>query len=457
MSKGAGVLRERLFPRELRETDCVIWKIALPCVLENLLTFAATLVIAAMIGRLTADEISAQTIGARITGLFQSLFKGIGVGGTIVVGTLYGMGRRGRCRKTSEELMLASLAISVVICAVVAAYPRPFLRLFGDDEALIALAIPYVRVAVWMIPSFAVSRIVTAAFNGEGNTRTPMAIAVTMNVINAIAGYLLIFTARLGLMGAAWSLVLSNFCGMGLGLAALYCRRGLYSGVRADAALFRGGLGEVRGSFSTGLPASCENMMWSAVAIIMSRVLLSYDTNSLAGYQLASQIEEFLASPCFGFQLAATTLLAQSRGRCDEQAARTYHRRISFWAVVISLAPVLVLTLLPHACMTIVTDKPLIQSVGAVYLVMAGLAYIPQTLNMVDFGAIRVKGSKMFPLVVTVIGMWGVRVPIAALSAWVFGAPITFVFGGIALDQFVRWAIALVYRWRKRLFWGKLP
>lgn len=457
MRKGVGVLRERIFPRELRETDRVIWRIALPCVLENLLTFAATLVIAAMIGRLTADEISAQTIGSRITGLFQSLFKGIGVGGTIVVGTLYGMGRRGRCRKTTEELMLASLAISIVVCVVVTMYPRPFLRLFGDDEDLIALAIPYVRVAVWMIPSFAVSRVITAAFNGEGNTRTPMVIAVTMNIINAIAGYILIFSISLGLMGAAWSLVASNFCGMCMGMAALYCRRGLYGNIKADAALFRAGLGDVRSSFSTGLPASCENMMWSAVAIIMSRVLLSYDTNSLAGYQLASQIEEFLASPCFGFQLAATTLLAQSQGRCDEAAARAYYRRISFWAVVISLTPVLVLTLLPRTCMKIVTDKPLIQSVGAVYLVMAGLAYIPQTLNMVDFGAIRVKSSKLLPLVVTVIGMWGVRVPIAAMSAWLFDAPITVVFGGIALDQFVRWGIALIYRWRKRLFWGKLP
>lgn len=451
-------LRERCFPCELREVDRTIWRIALPCVLENLLTFAATLIIAAMIGRLTADEISAQGIGTRITGVMQSLFKGIGVGGTIVIGTLCGMGSRGRCRKTAEELMLVSLAISIVLCILVVLWPRPLLCLFSDNEELIELAVPYVRVAVWMIPSFAVSRMITAAFNGEGNTRTPMVIAVTMNIINAIAGYLLIFAAGLGLIGAAFSLVFSNFCGMIIGLAATYHpRRGLYGGLRRDSLLFHAGMHEVGQSFSAGLPASCENMMWSAVAIIMTRALLSYDTVSNAGYQLASQVEEFLASPCFGFQLAATTLLAQSSGRRDEKGAHIYHKRISFWAVIVSLPAVLILVLLPRLCMTVLTDKPPIQNVGAAYLVMAGLAYIPQTLSMIDFGAIRVKSSKLFPLIVTVIGMWGIRVPAAVLSAWVFDAPITYVFAGIAMDQVVRWVISLLYRWRKRLFWGKLP
>lgn len=451
-------LKQRLFPGKLREVDRTIWRIALPCVLENLLTFAATLIIAAMIGRLTADEISAQGIGARITGVLQSLFKGIGVGGTIVIGTLCGMGRRGRCRKTTEELILISLAISVVLCLLVLLRPRPFLRLFSDDEELIALAVPYIRTAVWMIPSFAVSRIITAAFNGEGNTRTPMVIAVTMNLINAAAGYLLIFAAGLGLMGAAWALVFSNLCGMAMGLAALFHhRRGLYGGLRSENPIFHAGLGEVGRSFSAGIPAACENMMWSVVAIIMTRALLSYDTTSNAGYQLASQIEEFLASPCFGFQLAATTLVAQCSGRHDDTSAWVYHRRVSFWAVVVSLPAVLILVLVPRFCMTIVTDKPAIQDIGAIYLVLVGITYIPQTLNMVDFGAIRVKSSKIFPLIVTVIGMWGVRVPAAALSAWVFNAPIAFVFAGIAFDQVVRWGIALLYRRKKRIFWGMPP
>lgn len=168
------VLKNRFFSKEKCIQDKTIWRVALPCVLENLLTFAAGLVIAAMIGRLSGDEISAQSIGNRITGVLQSLFKGIGVGATVIIGVSYGRGNLGRCRKIAEEMMLLVLPISLVLVGVFLYEPRPFLRLFADDISLIELAVPYTRVAIWLVPSVAVSRIITAAFNGQGNTHTPM-------------------------------------------------------------------------------------------------------------------------------------------------------------------------------------------------------------------------------------------------------------------------------------------
>ena len=440
-------LKKRFFSAELCRQDRSIWEIALPCILENLLTFAAGLVIAAMIGRLSGDDISAQAIGTRITGVLQSLFKGIGVGATVVIGMFYGMNRLEKCRKTAEEMMLLVLPISLILTAIVIYDPRPYLTLFADDNiALVELAVPYTRVAIWLVPSVAVSRIVTAAFNGQGDTRTPMVIAVTMNIINAILGYITIFMMDMGLMGAAWSLAISYFIGMVMGLAALYHKRGLYSSARREGRLFHDGWQSVRDSFTTGLPASCENMMWSAAAIIIGRALLSYGTNAFAGYQLSSQVEEFLAAPCFGFQIATTTLLAQSLGRKDPQEAGLYHKRIRFWGTLVSIPVVLILILGAPLCMRLLTDKPPIQAVGASYLVIAALAYIPQTLNMIDFGAIRVTSSKSFPLIGTMLGMWGVRVTIAALAAWVWKVDITVVFAGIALDQVFRWLLALGYQ-----------
>lgn len=44
------------------------------------------------------------------------------------------------------------------------------------------------------------------------------------------------------------------------------------------------------------------------------------------------------------------------------------------------------------------------------------------------------------------LGMWGVRVTIAALATWVWKVDITVVFAGIALDQVFRWLLALGYQ-----------
>ena len=449
-------LNPRLKQPHLSEMDRTIWKIALPCVLENLLTFAAGLVIAGMIGRLTGDEITAQSIGARITNLLQAFFKGIGIGATVVIGLCYGARHLGRCRRIAEQMMLVVIPLSLAAVLIVLMFPMQFLRIFADDPALLERALPYLRVAIWLVPCVAVSRIVTAAFNAQGDTRTPMVIAVAMNVVNAALGYVLIFglgpIPGQGLMGAAWSLTLSYGAGMVMGLAALYGPGGLYRRVDRDVGLFHWEGKSILDTFSTGLPASVENMMWSFAAIIMTRVLISYGTTVNSGYQLASQVEEFLAAPCYGFQIAATTLVAQSLGANSRQEAERYHKRISFWCVAVSVPVVLILLVFPHFAMELLTDKPEIQDVGAFYLIMAAVAFLPQALTMVDFGAVRAAGHKQFPLVTTVIGMWGVRIPISALSAWVWHANIGVVFFGIAFDQFVRRAIAIIYRKRKRVF-----
>ena len=436
--------------------DHTIWRIALPCVLENLLTFAAGLVIAGMIGRLTGDEITAQSIGSRITNLLQAFFKGIGIGATVVIGICYGARELGRCRRIAEQMMLVVVPLSLLSVLVVLMFPMEFLRIFADDEALLQRALPFLQIAIWLVPCVAVSRIVTAAFNAQGDTRTPMVIAVAMNVVNAALGYVLIFGVGpipgYGLLGAAWSLTLSYAFGMAAGLAALYGPKGLYSKVKRDAQLFHLERRPIVDTFSTGLPAAIENMMWSFAAIIMTRVLISYGTTVNSGYQLASQVEEFLAAPCYGFQIAATTLVAQSFGADNKKEAERYHKRISFWCVAVSVPVVLILLIFPHFAMELLTDKPDIQNIGTIYLMMAAIAFLPQALTMVDFGAVRAAGAKQFPLVTTVVGMWGVRIPIAALSAWVWHANIIYVFFGIAFDQFIRRAIAIVYRKKKRIF-----
>lgn len=442
----------RLFNPQLREMDKIIWKIALPCALENLLTFAAGLIVAAMIGRLTADEIAAQAMGMRITGFLQSLFKGIGIGATVIIGIFFGMEKLGKCRRVAEQMMLVVLPISLLFTALVIWAPRPFLRLFGDDAQLIELAVPYIRVAIWLVPSVAVSRIITAAFNAQGDTRTPMIIAVTMNFVSAGLGYLMIFVLGWGLTGAAWSLALSYLAGMIMGLAALYWKKGLYSGIARDAGLLHWDTKSIRDSFATGLPASCENMMWSVVAIIMSRALLSYGTSVFSGYQLASQVEEFLSAPCFGFQTATTALIAQSLGRRDMQEAKTVHKRLSFWGIVVSLPIAALLLFGADFSMSLLTDKSDIQSSGAMYLMIAAVASVPQTLNMIDFGAIRVTSSKSFPLIGTILGMWGIRVPVAVLAAMVWKLNVSVVFAGIAFDQVFRWGLALIYRKKKNIF-----
>ena len=67
-----------------------IFKMVLPIIIENMLQMSAGLVTTAMIGRLMADDIAAQGVGNRIINTFWALFKGMGIGATVIVDLRYG-------------------------------------------------------------------------------------------------------------------------------------------------------------------------------------------------------------------------------------------------------------------------------------------------------------------------------------------------------------------------------
>ena len=55
-----------------------IFQRAGPIILENILVFSAALVTTAMVGRLSAMDISAQSISVRLVNTLMLLFKGMG-------------------------------------------------------------------------------------------------------------------------------------------------------------------------------------------------------------------------------------------------------------------------------------------------------------------------------------------------------------------------------------------
>lgn len=445
-----------IFSKKYRAVDREIWKIVLPAVFESLLSYAVGLVTSAMIGRLATGDISANGIGLRVVALAVAVFRGIGVGATVVTGRLYGEGKTERSRDLIEQTMLVSLALCALCVGAILLAPQFFLSMFGKNEPeLMQTAEAYLRIIVWSCPMTALSRMVTAAFNGQGDTRTPLLIGVTTNAVNAAISYVLIFgvfgTPALGLAGAGYGMVAANLCGLLMGFYMMYRKGGLYGGMPREksAALDRRGLRDV---FLTGLPASGENLLLTFAAIFLGRALLSYGQDIYAGYQLASQCEELLAAPAFGFQIAATVLTAQCVGRGDRDAVALGFRRICVLSVTCAVPCALAMLLLPHLFMALITDKPVLQAVGVKYLIILAFAYLPEVVNMAAFGAIRSIGYRYTPVVASLTGTWCVRLPVAALSAWVFHADIVFAFGAMAADQVYRFLYAWLFIRKKKLF-----
>ena len=435
------------------------WEIillVLPIIAENVLQISAGIVSTAMIGRLNSTDISGQGISMRITGVLWCLYKGIGVGATIMVARAYGEGAVKKVRSITSQAFATTVPLSLILSVFVMLFSLPILKILTDDRAILEQARKFMHIILFGFPFVVVMQIVTSAFHGHGDTKTPMIIALFVNITNFILGYLLIFgfhfIPALGIRGAAFGLILSQICGALLGLFLLYGKKGLYPRSENPSGSFRFNKETIREIYGLGLPASFESMFWQFSAIVMSRIILSFGEKTFAAYQLGLQAENLMEMPAIGFGMAATILSARAIGKGDHKLFKLYFRHLVLLTLAVSIVTSLLLILFPHLFMNLLTNKGDLMAIGISYIVIMGVIQIPQNLSRVYNGAIRAAGHTRIPMYIAGVGIWLIRIPAAYVGVYVFNLDIIFIWFCIASDQLIRFLLSF-FIYRKKRIW----
>lgn len=425
-----------------------IYQLIIPMIVENILQISAGLISTAMIGRLLPLDVSAQGICIRVTDTLWCLYKGVAIGATVMVAHSYGAGRKDRARKIVEQTFLTEVPLALVFQVLLFFFGIPVLSFFTKDTTVLLRAQEYMRIIVFGFPFLVIMSVVSAAFQGFGNTKTPMYIALVMNIINIICGYVLIFgifgVTGLGIRGAALALVISQMSGAAIGLILLYRKKnGLFSGTGRIGSFFRVDTRCIFDVYTLGIPAALESMFWQFSAIILSKIILSYGQTSFAAYQLGIQAETITEMPAIGFSTASTTLAARAIGKKDEELGNVYFKQLLAVALRISIVTSLLLIFLPGIFMDFMTNNRELQAIGVVYVFIMGFIQIPQNLSRIYNGTIRANGYKNVPMYVAGFGIWIVRIPLCLLIAYILRWDIKFIWLVIAADQLSRFLLSV--------------
>ncbi|GHU79551.1 MATE efflux family protein [Clostridia bacterium] len=405
--------------------------------------------------QMLAGDIVAQGIGNRVFQLFFALFRGCAVGVAVNTALCFGAGDFKECRRLAEQAYVTFLPAALLVTGMIFIFPALILRMFTGDPSILRAAAVYTKISIWGIPFMAATSVNTAAFQGRGDTRTPLAIAVFMNIVNICAGYIFIFGFRgiggWGVTGAAAAGLISQAVGCGLGLYLLYRRNASFSGARRDERFFSLDKQRVRDIYAIGVPAALENVTWQFSSIILSRVILGYGSVHFAAYQLGLQTEIFFDLPCAGFVTASAVLSSRAIGMRNGNLLRAYYKSMVKMIMLISAFVAAALFGFPQVFMRILTDKPDIQMIGAGYVFFMGFAQPLQSFGRVCGGFIRSSGGKRVPMYIAFIGIWCVRIPLALLFGAVLHLDIRFVWSAIAVDHLTRAAINFIYMRRCRV------
>jgi putative MATE family efflux protein len=389
----------------------LIW----PAALENLLQLTVGLVNLGMVGRLGAEALGAVGLSNRLVQIVWSFFLTFSTGAVIRVAQAVGAKDRDAARRTAEQSLVGAALLVLLLVVGLIARPAAFLGLFRPAPEVVAVGRSYLRLLAVGMPVFTFMLVAGAVLRGSGDARTPMLIALLVNILNIVGNYVLIFGRfgfpALGLLGSAAATVTAQFVGAGVALAYLLSRK---SRVRIRlTGLVRFDWAEIRDTFLLGLPNALESLAWQVAAVIMTGIVIAHGTAALAGYQVGLTVEGLSYMPAAAFAIAATASVGQALGAGDGTLARHCIREVTLWTLFGTAGVALILFLFPGPIVSLLTHDAQVIAVAALYLRFMSLAQLPQNLVGTLNGALRGAGRTREPLIAVAVGLWGIRLPLA--------------------------------------------
>ncbi|MHB1356442.1 MAG: MATE family efflux transporter [Anaerolineae bacterium] len=416
-----------------------VLRLGLPAVGEQVLTMMVNLVNTMLVGYLGAAALTAVGLAGSISFLASTFLTAVAVGATTLIAQAIGAAKRNVAIQILEQALIVGLGLGIMATLVLWPLARQSMLLMGAEAESVRLGADYLCIVALSFPFLSILLVGGGALRGAGDTRSPMAIMGGMNIVNLILSYVLVrglgAIPALGVRGAGIAATTSTILGC---LAILVLLSSGHSRLRLRRVPLRLNQPILTALLTIGLPAGGETLLFRFAFLAYTRAISSLGTVAYAAYIVTQRLEGFFNMPALGFGIAATTLVGQALGANQPKRGR----RAVLYCILVSLAFSLVCGLLcwflPEPLMRLFTHNPdvLAQGYPLMRIIAVGLPTVAFALCFA--GGLRGAGSTRTVMVITGVGSWVVRVPLAFLCVTVLPWGLAGVQAAMFLDYLLR-------------------
>ena len=414
-----------------------MWLLALPLILQNLITTSLGFVDTFMVGLLGQNELSAVTAANSPIFLVQVIIFGLMSGLTVLVSQYWGKGDVDAINRCMGVAMYAGLAISAAMAAAMFFFPRQVMGLVTNNALLIELGMPYLRIVGI---SYIFNSVSSVYVSMQRSTERPvfglLVFAASM-LLNTFLNYILIFgklgAPALGITGAAIATLTSRIAEfLIVAVCAVFSRRVPLR----PRALLRPGTAIVGSFVKYSSPVILNESLWGLGTTVMTAIMghMVISAEMLAAYAIMGNIDKFSTVACFGVAGATAVIVGK---RIGEGAGKDEVYSLGCCLLTVSLGVGLVVAV----CLAVLLPTvfvpylyPLFHLEGLslqIAVTMCTVYIIMMPMKAFDItnitGLLRAGGDARMASVIDLAPLWLVAVPVTALAALVLDAPVPVV------------------------------
>lgn len=442
----------------------------LPIVIESILQMTAGFCLTGMMGRLDPISISAFSLSNRIINITWAILRGITMGSAVFVAQAYGSKNTNRIKYIIKQTIIGLIVFIFLIQQFIFYNTEFVLSIFDPGSELMEIASKCLKTSSWSLYFMSIMLICTSSLQSMNKAKISMKVAICMNITSIFVGYICIFgnfnMPALGVQGAALGSFSGYFVACFFGVYLMFNRKKgyVYFGEKVNKVKFnvkefikdlKPDLEQIKSVYKIGIPISLENSFWQLSTIILTRAILNYGEVTLAAYQLGLQAESISFMPSNAFAIAATAFVGQCVGAKNEELGKSYMKELFKSTIFITIITSIPLILFPGKLMLLLTNDKQLIDISIKYLFVMGVIQIAGNLSGVINGALRGSGFTKLPMIISAIGIWGVRVPLTVLIVYCTNLNIYWVWIAMGLDICIRWIIGYFIYKKKDLYSSK--
>jgi len=312
-----------------------ILKLSGPLIVAMLLMSTYNIVNAIWVAGLGSDALAAVGFVAPLFMILIGVGSGLGAGTASVISRRIGGRDKAGADNTAVHALLITLILSAVFTFPLMFLTAPILILFGAGETA-GLATEYGQIVFLGMVLILFTNVGYAILRAEGDTRRAMYVMGASSVLNMVLDPLLIYTAGMGIAGAAWGMVISLVAVSVVLLYWFFMKRDTYVSISFSA--FSWDKKTVRDILGVGLPASFEFFLMSVLAIFINSLLVQVaGTDAVAVYTAGWRVVFFAIIPLIAIGTSVISVAGAAYGAREFRKILTAHTFSVTLGIAISL------------------------------------------------------------------------------------------------------------------------
>lgn len=382
---------------------------AIPIMLTSVLQLLFNAADLVVVGRY-CGSVAVAAVGATgaITNLIVNLFIGLSVGAGVAVAHGIGSREEETVSNTVHTAVPLALVSGVFLTVFGVTFSERILRAMGTPEDVLPYSSLYMRIYFLGITFSMVYNFCASMVRAAGDTQSPLAILTAAGLLNVVLNVVFVHFFGMNVDGVAWATTISQALSSVVILYVMSCRT---DACRLDLRRIRFCKAPLVKMLRIGIPAGIQSSMFSASNVALQSAVNTFGSIAVSGNAAVANLEGFMYVIENSFHQTAVNYVGQNCGAMRYDRVKKITRLCMLYAVIAGLFfGSLMCLFAPKLLSLYITDSQEAISIGVARMYVDILPYFLFGMQDVVTGALRGIGASFVSMVITVLGICGIRI-----------------------------------------------